>query len=234
MGYLKREVLISKPGTIEDLKQRIKEETAAILKQMTRRVMENRRRRLEQCLRNGGGHPNDELFENKMACNEFFSDNNIYVLYYFVLKNEGFFWRTLSKWTYLLLMAASTLHPIRLACYLPATPDLRLQTNQYCLEPTVWPDTCCSKLMTAMTKPYVTELVRNMPPLWDQRDKNYRDRDFKPNLWEETGEKLNVSTFSRFRYFKSSTADVLYVKRRFTAPSVSSPILKTSKGASLL
>jgi hypothetical protein len=73
MGYLKREVLISKPGTIEDLKQRLKEETAAILKQMTCRVMENRRRRLEQCLRNGAGHPNDEIFENKMACNEFFA-----------------------------------------------------------------------------------------------------------------------------------------------------------------
>ncbi|GFG34291.1 hypothetical protein Cfor_07086, partial [Coptotermes formosanus] len=43
---------ISKPGTIEKLKQRIKEEIAAIPEQMTRRVMENFRARLEQCLRN--------------------------------------------------------------------------------------------------------------------------------------------------------------------------------------
>jgi hypothetical protein len=123
MGYLKRKVLISNPGTIEDPKQRIKEETAAILKQMTRRVTENRRRRLEQCLRNGGGQPSDETFKNKMACTEFFSDNNIYVLYYFVLKTVRFFWRTPYKWATVLLMAASTLNPIRLACYLPATAD---------------------------------------------------------------------------------------------------------------
>jgi hypothetical protein len=73
-----------------------------------------------------------------------------------------------------------------------------------------------------------------MPPVWDQRDENYRNRDSKPKLWEEIGEKLKVSTFSRFRYFNASIAGVLYVKLRFTAPSVSNPILKTSKGASLL
>jgi hypothetical protein len=40
-GYLKRKVFISKPRTIEELKHRIKEEIAAILKQMTWWVMEN-------------------------------------------------------------------------------------------------------------------------------------------------------------------------------------------------
>jgi hypothetical protein len=88
--------------------------------------------------------------------------------------------------------------------------------------------------MSAMTKLYVIELVRNMPPLWDKRYKNCRNRDFKPKLREEIGEQLNVSTFSGFRYFNASIADVLYVTRRSTAPSVSSPILKTSKGESLL
>jgi hypothetical protein len=39
-------------------------------------------------------------------------------------------------------------------------------------------------------KTYLIELVRNMPPLWDQRDHN---RDLKPKLWEEIGEKLNVT-----------------------------------------
>jgi hypothetical protein len=79
-GYLERKVFIFKPRTIEELKQRIKEEIAAILKQMTRRVMENRRGRLVQCFRNGGGHLNDEIFKNKMACTEFFSDSNIYIV----------------------------------------------------------------------------------------------------------------------------------------------------------
>jgi hypothetical protein len=45
LGYLKSKVLISKPTTIKELKQRIKEEIAAILEQMTHRVMENHRGR---------------------------------------------------------------------------------------------------------------------------------------------------------------------------------------------
>jgi hypothetical protein len=47
---------------------------------MTRRVTENRRGRMEKCLRNGGGHLNDEIFKNKMACTEFFSDNDCYII----------------------------------------------------------------------------------------------------------------------------------------------------------
>jgi hypothetical protein len=39
-GCLKSNVFISKPRTIEELKQRIKEEIAAIPEQMTRRVTE--------------------------------------------------------------------------------------------------------------------------------------------------------------------------------------------------
>jgi hypothetical protein len=54
-GYLNSSVVISKPTIIEELKQRVKEEISAIPEQMTRRLMENRRGRLEQCLRNDGG-----------------------------------------------------------------------------------------------------------------------------------------------------------------------------------
>jgi len=44
-----------------------------------------------------------------------------------------------------------------------------------------------------MDKTYLTEPVRHMTPLWDQRDKNYHNRDIKPKLWDEIGEKLNVA-----------------------------------------
>jgi len=37
------------------------------------------------------------------------------------------------------------------------------------------------------------ELVRDIQPLWDQRDKNYHNRDLKPKLWDEIGEKLKVA-----------------------------------------
>jgi len=44
-----------------------------------------------------------------------------------------------------------------------------------------------------MEKTCLTELVSDMRPLWDQRDKNYRNRDLKPKLWDEIGEKSNVA-----------------------------------------
>jgi len=47
-GYLKSRVFISKPRTIAELRQSIKEEIVAIPEQMTRRVMENLGARLEQ------------------------------------------------------------------------------------------------------------------------------------------------------------------------------------------
>jgi hypothetical protein len=43
-----------------------------------------------------------------------------------------------------------------------------------------------------MNKTYLIELVGDMQPLWDQRDKNYHNRDLMPKLWDET-EKLNVA-----------------------------------------
>ena len=44
-----------------------------------------------------------------------------------------------------------------------------------------------------MDKTYLIELVTDVTPLWDQRDKNYHNRGLKPKLWDEIGEKLNVA-----------------------------------------
>jgi hypothetical protein len=79
-GYLKSKVSTSKPRTMEELKQKMKEEITAILEQMTRRVLENLWERLEHCLRNGGRHLKNEIFKNKMACTEFFTDSECYVI----------------------------------------------------------------------------------------------------------------------------------------------------------
>jgi len=44
-----------------------------------------------------------------------------------------------------------------------------------------------------MDKTYVIALVRDMTPLGDQRDTNYRNRELKPKIWDEIEEKLNVA-----------------------------------------
>jgi len=62
-GYLKSRVFISKPRTIAELKQSIKEEIAAIPEQMTHRVMESLGVRPKQCLRKCGRYLSDVLFE---------------------------------------------------------------------------------------------------------------------------------------------------------------------------
>ena len=49
-----------------------------------------------------------------------------------------------------------------------------------------------------------------------------------------TCSKSRFNTFSGFRHFNTYTADFLYLKRGFTATSVSSSILRTYKGVSLL
>jgi hypothetical protein len=40
-------------------------------------------------------------------------------------------------------------------------------------------------------KNYLIKLVRDMPSLWDQRDKKYHTRGLKPKLWDKIGEKSN-------------------------------------------
>ena len=62
-GYLKSRVFVSKRRTIVELKQSVKEETAAIPEQMTCRVMENLGVRLKQSLRKEGRHLSDVLFK---------------------------------------------------------------------------------------------------------------------------------------------------------------------------
>jgi hypothetical protein len=47
---------------------------------------------------------------------------------------------------------------------------------------------------------------RDMTPLWDQRDKNYRNRDLKTKLWDETGEKLTVAG----KYWNNNTNEIGY------------------------
>jgi len=47
--------------------------------------------------------------------------------------------------------------------------------------------------VVAVDNAYLIELVRDVTPLWDQRDKNYNNRNLKPKLWDEIGEKLNVT-----------------------------------------
>jgi hypothetical protein len=42
-------------------------------------------------------------------------------------------------------------------------------------------------------KTHLIELVRDMTPPWNQRDKNYHNKDLKPKLWDEIGETLNVA-----------------------------------------
>jgi len=46
-----------------------------------------------------------------------------------------------------------------------------------------------------MDKMYLIELVRDVPPLCDQRDKNYHNRDLKAKLWDEIGEKLHSAIY---------------------------------------
>jgi len=45
-----------------------------------------------------------------------------------------------------------------------------------------------------------------MTPLRDQRDKNYYNRDIKPKLWDEIGEKLNVAD----KYRNNNTNEIGY------------------------
>ena len=62
--------------------------------------------------------------------------------------------------------------------------------------------------VVAMDKACLTELVSDVTPLWDG-DKNCHNRDLKPKLWDEIGEKLNV-TGNLIHYF--STCAMIHPK----------------------
>jgi len=57
-----------------------------------------------------------------------------------------------------------------------------------------------------MDKTYLIELVRHMWSLWDQRDKNYHNRDFKSKLCNEIGEKIKF----RGKYWNNNTNETGY------------------------
>ena len=62
-GYLKFRVYANRPRTLDDLKANIQAEIANIPAAMLVRVMENARKRLLQCLDNGGRQLTDMVFK---------------------------------------------------------------------------------------------------------------------------------------------------------------------------
>lgn len=64
-GYLKAEVYKHRPRTLQELKDVIRQEVAAIPREVTRRTMDNFRERLRECLNNGGHHLSDIIFKIK-------------------------------------------------------------------------------------------------------------------------------------------------------------------------
>ena len=63
-GYLKSKVFETRPATIQDLKVWIQKEIRAITPAVLRRVSENFRSRLTQCLQNDGRHFPELIFKN--------------------------------------------------------------------------------------------------------------------------------------------------------------------------
>jgi hypothetical protein len=61
-GHLKAEVYKHRPHTLDELKTAIREEIAAIPPDMTARVMNNFRKRLDDCIRSQGRHMDDIVF----------------------------------------------------------------------------------------------------------------------------------------------------------------------------
>ncbi|XP_048484480.1 uncharacterized protein LOC125490157 [Plutella xylostella] len=62
-GYLKQRVYNHKPRALRELKEKIREEMAAIPKALCDRVLTNFHSRLQECLSRDGGHLNDIIFK---------------------------------------------------------------------------------------------------------------------------------------------------------------------------
>ena len=62
-GYLKEKVFRHRPRSLEDLKERIEQEIDSIPPELTRRLMKNFRKRLQQCVANDGRHMFDIIFK---------------------------------------------------------------------------------------------------------------------------------------------------------------------------
>jgi hypothetical protein len=67
-GFLKDRVFRRSTMTIQELKQAIVDEVAAIDEDLRRRVYGNFRKRLQECIDLNGGHLSDVIFK-KSACN---------------------------------------------------------------------------------------------------------------------------------------------------------------------
>jgi len=63
-GYLKAKVYARRPGTVEQLKEAIRQEFAAIPPAMTRKAMDNFSERLQHCVINNGRHLSDVIFKS--------------------------------------------------------------------------------------------------------------------------------------------------------------------------
>ena len=62
-GYLKSKVYSNHPQTIEQLKDAIRQEITATPHEMSRRVIDNFRERLRQCVDNNGSDLTDLIFK---------------------------------------------------------------------------------------------------------------------------------------------------------------------------
>ena len=85
-GYLKAKVYARRPGTIEQLKEAIRQEVAAIPPAMTRKAMDNFRERLQHCVINNGRHLSNVRFKSvyKTALYVRFINKRIFCVPYFV------------------------------------------------------------------------------------------------------------------------------------------------------
>ena len=63
-GYLKSKVYVNKPRTVEELKDNIREEIAAIPAEMLAKTMENAAKRAQNAINARGGHLRDIIFKN--------------------------------------------------------------------------------------------------------------------------------------------------------------------------
>ena len=63
-GYLKSEVYVRKPRTVNDLKVSFREEIAIVPQEMLVNVMQNFEERLRTCVRQEGRHLSDIIFRN--------------------------------------------------------------------------------------------------------------------------------------------------------------------------
>jgi hypothetical protein len=63
-GYPKVQVCQHHPQTLEGLKEAITQEVSAIQPEMTHRVMEKYRKRINQCIDNEGHHLSDVVFKS--------------------------------------------------------------------------------------------------------------------------------------------------------------------------